>query len=214
MSSKRLTWEIGITECKIFILFHLLKTLSKCILTRDSCLDESTSQAGNWLLPFVKLGIRKVAPYAASLSLIKNRCKRGSNRCKGQKWNCPCRCYSHQVFNCVVIFVIGLGLSSCSQVSRSLCEYLCTINYTQKLFGIFLRTAPLLGRLIRDFNKFAIIGNQDLKMFDTVLSEILNLYAISLLLSPNLSFIRTTNKWSSSMRLSVCFSTQSLIFCH
>lgn len=63
-----------------------------------------------------------------------------------------------------------------------------------KLLGIFLRTAPLLGHLIMDFKMFAITGNQDLRMFDTVLSETLNLYAISLLLSPNLSFIRTTNK--------------------
>lgn len=47
MSSKRLTWETGITECKILKLYHLLITLSTCILTRDSCLDESTSQAGN-----------------------------------------------------------------------------------------------------------------------------------------------------------------------
>lgn len=49
-----------------------------------------------------------------------------------------------------------------------------------KFFGIFLRTAPFVGHLTIGFNIFAITGSQDLRMFETVLSETLNLYAIFL----------------------------------
>jgi len=68
-----------------------------------------------------------------------------------------------------------------------------------KHFGIFFNIACLLGHLMRGFKVADMTGSQLLKIFDTSHSVTLNLKAISLLLSPNLSFIRVTNRWSSRL---------------
>lgn len=77
------------------------------------------------------------------------------------------------------MLVIGPGLSPGSQVIRSFYEYLCTVNYTPAS----LEMSPETFYIFKDstftwpyFKMFAITGNQDLRMFDTVLSETLNLY--------------------------------------
>lgn len=219
MSSKRLTWEIGITECKTLKLFHLLRTLATGSLTRR--LDESTSHAGNWLL---------VAPYAASSSLTKNPLSAkfsslGSGRSKtpdssaiclsdtlpafGQEWNCPAGVIPTR-YLAVLLFVVGPGLSS-----SCLYENFHTVNYTwasletsPEAFWHILKDGTLCWPLNNRFQHFC----QDLRMFETVLSGTLNLYAVSLLLSPNLNFIRTINKWSSSVRDAYSFCTPHLIW--
>lgn len=66
-----------------------------------------------------------------------------------------------------------------------------------KHFGIFFNIACLLGHSMRGFKATDIAGSQLLKILDMSHSVTLNLKAISLLLSPNLSFIRVTNRWSS-----------------
>lgn len=71
-SSSISTWDTGITVCKILKFFHRPMTRSTWILTRDSCLDVSTSSADSCFLPLVKWGIRRMAPQAASSSRIKN----------------------------------------------------------------------------------------------------------------------------------------------
>lgn len=63
-----------------------------------------------------------------------------------------------------------------------------------KHFGIFFNIVCLLGHLMRGFKVTDITGSQLLKMLEMSHSGTLNLKAVSLLLSPNLSFIRTTNR--------------------
>ncbi len=66
-----------------------------------------------------------------------------------------------------------------------------------KHFGIFFNIACLLGHLMRGFKVADITGSQLLKILEMSHSVTLNLKAISLLLSPNLSFIRMASRWSS-----------------
>lgn len=79
-----------------------------------------------------------------------------------------------------------------------------------KHFGIFFNMACLLGHLIRCFKVWDITGSQLLKIFEMSHSVTLNLNAISLFVSPNRSFMRMANRWSSRVREPRTTSTLSL----
>lgn len=70
-SSNLLTCDSGITVCKILKFFHLPITRSTWILARESCQDVSTWCAESCIFPFVKWGMRRLVPWAASSSLIR-----------------------------------------------------------------------------------------------------------------------------------------------
>ena len=80
------------------------------------------------------------------------------------------------------------------------------------IFGIFFSTASLLGHLMSGLRTKAITGTQLRKIFDMVVFDTLNLYAKSVLDSPNLHFINITKRWSSTVSFLQIISTLPVIF--
>ena len=79
-----------------------------------------------------------------------------------------------------------------------------------KHFAIFFNRACFLGHLIRGLKVWDITGSQHLNIFEMSHSVTLNLNAIPLLVSPNRSFMRMANRWSSRVREPHTTSTLSL----
>ena len=138
-----------------------------------------------------------------------------------QKPNCTSWCYSNQIFDCIMAFIIWVHLCS-SQLwfcGRLINISMQSVIHTQllrllKLDGNFFLTASLSGHTIRFFNKTDRGFIHFQKFFDTFASLRLNWIAKSQFIKPSFSFIKTRNKWFSypkcwTMRLMLGLITSS-----